>query len=115
MPEMSGRREKFDFSSYTPIAIGDKWPLIQHLMVAKYRTNSQNITFKTLNVKQSPSTNIPLTATLLKTCLNVVLLNKFKKYFPAQQNFWLKIYSKHFLKIVFAIQGGFSLEFFYAF
>ena len=72
MPEMSGRREKFDFSSYTPIAIGDKWPLIQHLMVAKYRTNSQNITFKTLNVKQSPSTDIPLTATLLKTCLKVV-------------------------------------------
>ena len=37
------------------------------------------------------------------------LLNRFKNYFPAQQDFRLKIYSKQFL-IEIAIQVGFSPE-----
>ena len=43
---------------------------------------------------------------------NVVQLNRFKDYFPTQQDFRLTIYSKQFLKIT--IQAGFSPEDFYA-
>ena len=39
-------------------------------------------------------------------------LNRFKKYFSAQQDFRLKIYRKQFLKV--AVQVWFNTEDFYA-
>ena len=56
-------------------------------------------------------TNNPFTPTL-KHVLMFFKLIRFKNYFPAQQNFRLKLYSKQYLKI--AIDVGLSPEDFYA-